>query len=301
MNAESLLQEAVLAGAPIARAYIRVSRVGKREETLLSPELQLAEARKLAEHRGFTLDEAASHACADLDVSGFKGAWRKRPGMQRLYADAERGLFRHLIFYKLSRLGRNVRESLDLIDAFERLGVSFHFVKDDLNTSTPNGRLMRNVLLSLAEAEAENTRQFVRDAVLTKARSGRPVGNYLPVWIRREGGGAYAVVEEQAEAIRRLVALRLEGYSYVRIARALNTEGFLTVNGRAWTDGMTYKYLRPDWIDTMRGTAFVGRDRPAGDPERVVIPGAYPAILSEEEAAALCLVQQRYTRARGHR
>jgi len=95
-----------------ARAYIRVSHVGKaRQDTLLSDSMQLDEAKRYADFANLDLDIEASKLNSDLDVSGFRGNWQQRPGLLKHYQDAQRGEFDVLIFYKISRLARNVREA----------------------------------------------------------------------------------------------------------------------------------------------------------------------------------------------
>lgn len=306
---------------PIARVAIRVSKVrGKTEDEILSPELQLDSARKYCALHDFHLDEAASAEHQDLDVSGFRRAWRSRPGLMGHLEAAKRGEFSHLIFYKLSRLGRNVRESLDLINAFELAGVTIHVVKEQIDSSQAAGRFMRTVLLAAAEMQSEDTSEFIRDAIIARAKRGKVQHGALPMWVTRcpscvpnrkiQAGEAehaaetcgschngYALVPEAVEAVRRMVELRTrEGLGYVKLARALNEEGYRTANGKEWTDGNVYKYLSPTWVDTMCGTGYLGREKREGDPDRIVIPNLFPSILTEEEGNVLRVVQERYRR-----
>ena len=168
-----------------ARAYIRVSLVGKaRKDNLLSDAMQLDAARKYAEYEGMNFDEEASLAHADLDVSGFRKPWRQRPGLLAHYEAAKRGEFDCLIFYKISRLARNVREALDMIEAFEKLGVSFHFVAEKIDSTSAQGRFLRNVLLSAAEMQSEDTSAFLKSACQQRAKEGRLQGA-TPAWIRK--------------------------------------------------------------------------------------------------------------------
>jgi DNA invertase Pin-like site-specific DNA recombinase len=300
----------------IARCSIRVSKVGNRklfsydglttseedlvlptrgDRVLYSPQLQLDEAGRLADFKGLHLDRASSLAHVDLDESGSAKSWRQRPGIMSHYEAAKRGEFRHLVFYKVSRIGRNTRDSLDLFEAFAELGVTIYACKEGIDSSNTGGKLLQTILLAVAEQEAENTSEFVRDAVLARARAGMPQGGGLPVWLKREDG-EIVVVERVERAIQRMIDLRLEGLGYVRIARRLNEEGHRTRNGCEWTDGMVHRYLQPTWIDRMTGTAFINADYPDGHPERVVIPNGYPAILTPARAEVLRALQREYSR-----
>lgn len=274
-----------------ARAYVRVSHVGKeRQDKLLSEQMQLEEARRYAAYLGFEFDIEASRRSADLDVSGFRKPWRERPGLMALYREAEQGAFDCLIFYKISRLARNVREALDLIDAFEKVGVSFHFVAERIDSSSAQGRFLRNVLLAAAEMQSEDASTFIKSACEQRARAGRLHGGNTPAWIRRTDAG-FELIPEQVAAIQRLLTLRLQGLGYRKIARALNLEGFRTVRGKYWTDGMTFKYLQPSYLKSMLGVGYYGR----GGTEPVEIPDAYPAIVTPEEVERLQAIQQLYS------
>lgn len=277
-----------------ARAYVRVSLVGKdRKDTLQSDAMQIDEARRYSEYLGFSFDEEASRTNADLDVSGFRKTWRSRPGLMAHYEAAKRGEYDVLVFFKISRLARNVREALDMIDAFEKVGVSFHFVAERIDSSSAQGRFLRNVLLSAAEMQSEDISEFLKSTVARRAREGRLQGA-TPVWIRKVGKGndaTYEAIPEQVEAIRRLIELRLQGVGYIKAAKLLNEEGYRTVNSKDWTGGMTYKYLQPTWVETMLGTGFYGRE--SGEPFR--IPDALPPIITQEEADRLMAVQRLYS------
>lgn len=274
-----------------ARAYIRVSHIGKtRKDTLLSDAMQLEEARRYCAFAGLDLDEEGSKACADLDVSAFRKPWRERPGLLALYDAARRREIDCIVFFKLSRLSRNVREALDLIDAFEKEGVAFHFVAERLDTTSAQGRFLRNVLLAAAEMQSEDASSFLKAACEQRARSGKVQGGGTPIWIRRSESG-FETIPEQVAAIRRLLALRLEGLGYVKIAKQLNLEGHRTPRGKYWTHGATFKYLQDSFVQTMLGTAFYGRSSPSP----IEIPNAYPAIITREEADRIRAIQRLYS------
>ncbi|MGC4042251.1 MAG: recombinase family protein [Armatimonas sp.] len=285
----------------VARVAMRVSKVrGKDEDCQYSTKLQLDEGLNYCTSKRFSLDEVASLADADEDVSGFRKSWRERPGLMRHYEAAKRREFQHLVVYKLSRLGRNIKDSLDLIDAFEKEGVTIHAVKEKIDASDASGRFIRNVLLAAAEMQSEDTSQFIQGAILQRAKAGKVQHGAPPIWIMRNTEGIYETIPEQVAAIRRMVELRLAGTGYVKIARTLNEEGYRTINGKHFTDGMAHKYLSPSWIDTMQGTGFLNRHGESGTRKqprigRTVIPNLFPAILTEEEATTLRVIQDRYS------
>lgn len=285
-------------GATRARAYIRVSHVGKaRQDSLVSDAMQLEEAKRYAAYLGFDFDEDSSKRHADLDVSAFRKPWRDRPGLCEHFKAAQRGEFDALVFYKISRLARNVKEALDMIQAFEELGVTFHFVVERIDSASGHGRFVRNVLLAAAEMQSEDTSDFLKAACERRAREGRLQGGSTPAWIKRDENEKFVVIPEQAEAFKRMVELRIRGKGYVKIAQALNEEGHRTVRGSYWSQGMTYKYLQPTWIQTMLGDGYFGRHCA----EPIVILNAYPPIIDHETAEHLLLLQELYSKDYGRK
>ncbi len=291
----------------IARLAVRTSKIRPEDKTgdteeertrnkseALSPQTQLGIGRDYCLRNKLALDDEASEKYMDLDVSGSKIPWRKRPALMKHYEDAKKGLFRHLLFYKLTRAGRNLRDTLDLIHAFEQLGIVLHGVKENVVSSEPTGRVFMHLLLVLAEHQAEEISENIQDVVLTRARRGDINGRYPLMWLRSLGKGEYEVIPEMEFAMRRMVELRMGGHGYQKTAKHMNDEGLRTLNGKLWTDGKTYKHLSPTYIDSMTGTAFLNRDLPSDHDYHVRIPNVFPPILSDEEADALRVVQAVY-------
>ena len=262
----------------------------------LSPQTQLEIGIEFCERKGLKLDVDASLSHADLDVSGSKIPWRKRPEIVNHYEDAKKGIFQHLVFYKLARAGRNLRDTLDMIDAFEALGVTIHGIKENVISSNPADRTFMHMMLVWAEHQAKDIAENIQDVVLTRAKNGDINGRYPLMWLRRSGS-SFEIIPEVEASIRRMVALRMDGLGYLRIAKVMNEEGLRTAKGCPWNGGMTYKYLSTTYIESMTGTAYLNRDLPHDHPHHVVIPDKFPPILSEEEAQALRTVQAHYRRA----
>jgi DNA invertase Pin-like site-specific DNA recombinase len=287
-----------------ARPYVRISELSKAEKAAakrgehryVSDAAQLDAARRAATLLGWEFDEAvaASPEYADLDESAFRRSYRKRKGIMRHLEDARAGAFEKLVVLTVSRFGRNLRESLELLSEFEAAGVSVYFAHENLDSSNESHRFVLNILLAVAQKQSEDTAMFIRSAWRQRAERNLPHGGRLPVWLERVNAGTedrprneIRVVEEQADHVRRLVELRSQGIGYQKIARTMNAEGRRTSEGGYWTGAMSHKYTQETWIDTMRGTGYYGRS--GVDPRP--IPDAYPAILDQETADRLRAVQ----------
>ena len=108
-----------------------------------------------------------------------------RGELARLLSDAQAGRFQRVVFWKLDRLGRNLRDLLDICDQLDALGVGIVSVQEAIDTGTPGGRMMRSVLGALAEFEREAIIERTKAGMAEKKRRGEWVGG-VPTGFRRE-------------------------------------------------------------------------------------------------------------------
>lgn len=148
-----------------AAIYARVSTPGKGQ----SPEMQLRELREYCERRG--LEIAGEYT--DFGVSGSKDS---RAELNRLMADAKQRRFDAVCVWKLDRFGRSLRHLVNALADLESLGVSFISLKDNLDLSTPSGRLMFQIIGAMAEFERALIQERVRAGLRNARAKGRKLG-----------------------------------------------------------------------------------------------------------------------------
>lgn len=112
------------------------------------------------------------------EMSGSKDS---RPEFDLMLNDLRQGLFDTIIVYKLDRIGRSTSHLLKLFEEFQKKNIKFISVTQNINTDTPEGKLMLRMLMILAEYERELTVSRINDG-LARARSnnkklGRPSGS----------------------------------------------------------------------------------------------------------------------------
>src|SRR5262249_52440104 len=122
--------------------YARVSTLDKGQ----SPDMQLRELREYAGHRGWALS-------AEYVDSGISGAKESRPELNRLMADAHKRKFDTVCVWKFDRFARSVSHLLRALETFKALGVEFVSYSEQLDTSTPAGKMVFTVLGAVAELE----------------------------------------------------------------------------------------------------------------------------------------------------
>jgi DNA invertase Pin-like site-specific DNA recombinase len=150
-----------------AAIYSRVSTIGQGQ----SPEMQLRELREYCERRAWLI----AGEYVDAGVSGAKDS---RPELNRLLADAHRRRLDAVVVWKFDRFARSVSHLLRALETFNSLGVAFVSLSEQIDTSTPTGKMIFTVLGAVAELErsliAERVRAGLRNARAKGRRLGRP-------------------------------------------------------------------------------------------------------------------------------
>jgi DNA invertase Pin-like site-specific DNA recombinase len=132
-------------------------------------EVQLQELRDFAARRGWTI----VGAYADV----LSGAREQRPGLERLVADAHRRQFELLLLWKLDRLGRSLLHMVQVMDDLLRRGIDVvSATEPHMDSTTPQGRLLRNIFASVAEYERELIRERVRAGMRRAKAKGVQLG-----------------------------------------------------------------------------------------------------------------------------
>ena len=147
--------------------YARVSTFGNGQ----SPEMQLRELREYVERRGWIL-------AGEYVDEGISGAKDSRPQLNRLMDDAHKRKFDCVLVWKFDRFARSVSHLLRALETFKAQGIEFVSFSEQMDTSTPTGRMIFTVLGAVAELErsliAERVRAGVRNARAKGKRLGRP-------------------------------------------------------------------------------------------------------------------------------
>jgi DNA invertase Pin-like site-specific DNA recombinase len=153
-------------GTPMKRAAIYV-RVSTDHQTV---ENQIRELRQIAERRGWEVIEVYS----DAGISGAKDR-KQRPGLDRLLNDAGRRRFDIVMAWAIDRVGRSLIDLLGTIQHLESVGVDLYLDQQNIDTTTPMGKLVFQVTGAFAEFEPQH------DSAADKcwAQAGRSEGKAL--------------------------------------------------------------------------------------------------------------------------
>jgi DNA invertase Pin-like site-specific DNA recombinase len=172
--------------------YARVSSSNGQQD----PEMQLRELKEFVERRGWQVSEVYT----DVGVSGAKAS---RPALNRLMIDAGRRRFDGVIVWRFDRFARSVSHLLRALEQFQSLGIDFVSLSENVDTSTPTGRMVFTVLGAVAELErcliVERVKAGLRNARAKGKILGRPrvnVDEYRVLTLRNSGASWRAIARE---------------------------------------------------------------------------------------------------------
>jgi DNA invertase Pin-like site-specific DNA recombinase len=147
--------------------YARVSTSNGHQD----PEIQLAELREYADRRGWKI-------VGEYTDQGVSGSKESRPELNRLMTDAHQRRFDAVLVWKIDRFGRSLKHLVNALADLGAYGVAFISLRDNLDLSTPSGRLMFQIIGAMAEFERaliqERVKAGLRNARAKGKRLGRP-------------------------------------------------------------------------------------------------------------------------------
>jgi site-specific DNA recombinase len=195
-----------------AHGYLRVSKDPRLEK--LSPEVQRHRISQACWSRRWELAEIHE----DIDVPSAKiqqaGTW------DALVDSLQEGDV--VVTCEFTRIGRNLRQTLERIDRLHEKGAELVSLEGDLDTTTAAGKLQYQILLVLAEFERNRMSERLQDTHAQIAREGRWSGGPTPFgYSYTPGMGLLQVVPEEARVVREIFHLRDSGFSIYSIIREL--------------------------------------------------------------------------------
>lgn len=141
----------------------------------------------------------------------FSGRTLRRPGIEKLLADADAGKVGTILVWRIDRLGRTARELLGLLEDLDVAGVEFVSLRDGVDASTAAGRMFRHMLVGFAQYEREVLSERVRAGIQRARAEGKR-------WGGKKIGQRSKLTPEKLDAVRDLLAA---GKKKAAIARQL--------------------------------------------------------------------------------
>jgi len=200
---------------------------------------------------------------------GFTGANLNRPALQELLEDVRQKKIDLVIAYKIDRLTRSPKDFYQLIEVFDKSGVNFISVTERFDTSTPSGRLLRNIMLTFAQFERELTSERTRDKLLERAQKGLWNGGIVPFGYKNENK-KLAIHETESKIVKAIFENYLFSKSLATVYNDLRSKGITYRNNKPFSK-TAISYI-------LRNLVYTGKVKYAGKSSQ----GIHQPIISEE-------------------
>jgi DNA invertase Pin-like site-specific DNA recombinase len=176
------------------------------------------------------------------DDGGFSGGTMERPALQRLLADVRASKVDVIVVYKIDRLSRSMLDFLNLVELFERHGVTFVSVTQSFNTKDAMGRMALNILITFAQFERELIGERIRDKVAASRKKGIWMGGWTPLGYEVRDR-KLIIHEADAARVRSIFRRFTQLKSATLLARELIAAGECNRYGHPLDKGVLYKLL----------------------------------------------------------
>lgn len=176
---------------------------------------------------------------ADEALTGTKS---DRADFQKLITDCRAGKIDMVITKSISRFARNTVTLLQTVREFKALGVDIYFEEQSIHTMSSDGELMLTILASYAQEESRSASENQKWRVKKNFAEGKPWSATILGY--RYFQGQYIIVPEEAELVRRIYRMFLDGLGTNAIAQTLNEEGLKTKKGCEWHSSVVNKILK---------------------------------------------------------
>ncbi len=217
---------------------------------------------------------------------------KKRDGFNTMISDALAGEIDLIVTKSGSRFARNTVDTLTTVRKLKDQGIEVFFEKENIYTLDAKGELLITIMSSLAQEESRSISENVAWGKRAKAASGRV---YLPykqfLGYERGPDGLPQIVESEAETVRLIYKLFLEGKMPSTIARLLERSQILSPGGKEkWQHGTIVSILTNE---KYKGDAILQKTfcadfltkkvkRNEGELPQYYVSGSHPAIIPSE-------------------
>ena len=208
-----------------AGIYIRVSTEDQAREGFSLGE-QEEKLKQLCDYKGYEVYKV--YCDAGISAKDME----HRPKFQEMLKDMKDGKINYIVAYKLDRVTRSVRDLEELISQLEKYNTYLVCDRDDVNTSTANGRFFVRMLTVLSQLEIEIVSERTKFGLNGAIKSGHLPGQ-VALGFKKDGNRKTIIDPATAPIVKRVFDLYLQGKTFLQISNMFNEEKVLNKN---WKD-----------------------------------------------------------------
>ena len=204
-------------------AYARVSMDSERMKHSLSA--QVSYYSDLIQHHA---EWEYAGVFADYGISGT--GTDKRDEFNRMLEECEAGHIDIILTKSIQRFARNTVDLLNTVRHLKELGIEVRFEKENINSLSGDGELMLSILASFAQEESRSISENCKWGIRKLYEKGVPRRGRIFGY--RVKNGEYVIKEDEAEIVRRIFQMFLDGDSCYIIGQKLEAEGVKSLMGK---------------------------------------------------------------------
>ena len=175
---------------------------------------------------------------ADMGISGTDTS--KRGEFLRLLADCEEGKIDIILTKSISRFARNTVDLLETVRHLKNLGIEVQFEKENIHSLSEDGELMLTLLASFAQEESRSISENVKWGVRKRFQSGEigAANKHILGYCYDDELRKYVIIPEEAESVRWMFQMYIDGVSLREIAGSMNRAGIRTTLGNDFQEAL---------------------------------------------------------------
>ena len=226
---------------------------------------------------------------ADEGITGTQA--NKRPNFQKMIRDCEKGKIDFILTKSVARFARNTVDSLKYVRKLKAMGIGVFFEEQALDSMKSENEMFLGLYSVMAQAESENISANVRWGIQQRMKSGTFAFRYTILGYRRGENGEPEIIPEEAEVVRKIFNMYLEGASLDQIKSYLETNGIKTKKGKSvWSKQIIQDMLCNERFagDMLLQKTYIENcinkkvKKNRGEMAKYLITNNHPAIISKE-------------------
>ena len=171
----------------------------------------------------------------------YTGTKESRPEFQRMLEDCRAGRIDLILVKSISRLGRNTVTLLNAVRELRSRGIGIHFEEENINTLDGEGELLLTLMASFAQEESRSVSENCKWRIRNGFKEGRASTCTMMGYRLRKGN--ITIIPDEAEIVRQIFSLFLEGYGTQAIANMLTEAGVESRYDREYWSASTIKAM----------------------------------------------------------